>query len=80
MPTPSAKPAWSDGTAATGFENDAEPGEPMSMPESWRSVSTSPTSASRGGAVGKRQWMTSAIAVAVRNPLRNIRNAGCERW
>ena len=50
------------------------------MSESWRSVSTSPTSARRGGAVGKRQWISSAIAVAVRKPLRNVRYAGFERW
>ena len=50
------------------------------MSESWRSVSTSPTSASRGGAVGKRQWISSAIAVAARKPLRNVRYAGFERW
>ena len=31
-----------------------------------------PASASRGGAVGKRQWMMSAIAVARRKPSRKI--------
>ena len=41
------------------------------MPESERSVSSSPTFARRGGAVGKRQWMMSAMNVAARKPLRN---------
>ena len=50
------------------------------MFESVRSVSWRPMSARRGGAVGKRQWITSAIAVAVRKPLRQSRNPGRERW
>jgi hypothetical protein len=65
--TPSAKPAWRLGTAATGFENGDECGEPMSIPENARSVSVRPTCARRGGAVGKSQWITSEIAVAIRN-------------
>ena len=38
-----------------GFENGAECGDPMSIPEKARSVSVSPTFASRGGAVGNCQ-------------------------
>jgi hypothetical protein len=77
--TPTAKPAWRLGTAATGFENDDEVGEPMSMPENARSVSVSPTPASRGGAVGNCQWMTSEIAVATRNAFRMLLKPSRER-
>ena len=52
IPTPSAYAACRDGTAATGFESAEEVGEPMSIPESISSVSSRPTPASRGGAVG----------------------------
>ena len=77
--TPSAKPAWRLGTAATGFENGDEFGDPMSIPEKARNVSVSPTPASRGGAVGNCQWMNSEIAVAMRNAFLTLRNPSRER-
>src|SRR5215218_6736069 len=77
--TPRAKPAWRLGTAATGFENGDECGEPMSIPEKARSVSVRPASARRGGAVGNFQWMNSETAVAMRKPLRTPRKLSRDR-
>src|SRR6266511_2369956 len=77
--TPTAKPACRLGTAATGFENGDECGEPMSIPEKACNVSVRPTSARRGGAAGNVQWMNREIAVAIRNAFRTLRKPSRER-
>ena len=52
----------------------------MSIPENCSSVSSSPTLAtSRGGAVGKSQWTTTEIAVAIRKASRKLRKPVHER-
>ena len=68
-----AQPTWSDGIAATGSERPPEPGEPISMSENRRSVSSRPRPATRGGAVGNRHATRKAIAVATMKPLRKHR-------
>ncbi len=72
-------PGHSRGHCALRFESALLVGEPMSIPESTLSVSIKPTPATRGGAVGKSQWTTSAIAVAARKPSRNARKPFGER-
>ena len=42
-------------------------------------MSSSPTPASRGGAVGKSQWMTTEIAVAIRKASRKLRKPSQDR-
>jgi hypothetical protein len=51
----------------------------MSIPEKISSVSSSPTPARRGGAVGKSQWTKTEMAVAIRNASRKLRKPSHER-